>query len=49
MAGRALRGPRVGGNETATLVTVIDTDIPELVETVNQFHAFDDAWKQEDL
>ena len=45
MAGRCIRGPRVGGNLTAKLVTVIDTSIPELVETVNQFHAFDDSWR----
>ena len=44
MAGRALRGPRVGGSEKAKLITVVDTQIPELVDTVSQFHAFDDAW-----
>jgi superfamily II DNA or RNA helicase len=44
MAGRALRGKRVGGNEEATLVTVADTSIPVLVDTVHQFHAFDAAW-----
>lgn len=45
MAGRAIRGPRVGGTATATLVTVVDTAIPELVDTVRQFHAFDEAWE----
>lgn len=45
MAGRGIRGPKVGGNLTARLVTVIDTSIPELVETINQFHAFDDSWR----
>lgn len=44
MAGRALRGPKVGGNKVAKLVTVVDTSIPELVETASQFHAFDDSW-----
>jgi superfamily II DNA or RNA helicase len=44
MAGRAIRGPRVEGTESAVLVTVVDTSIPELVETINQFHAFDTAW-----
>lgn len=44
MAGRAIRGPKVGGNSIATLVTVVDTSIPELTDTVNQFHAFDDSW-----
>ena len=44
MAGRAIRGVRVGGNRTAKMVTVVDTAIPELVETVNQFHAFDKSW-----
>ena len=45
MAGRATRGPRVGGTERATLVTVVDTTIPELSDVVEQFHAFDDAWQ----
>lgn len=44
MAGRAIRGPRVGGNAMSKLVTVVDTSIPELVETVSQFHAFDESW-----
>ena len=44
MAGRAIRGPKVGGNKEAVLVTVVDTSIPELVDTVNQFHAFDQSW-----
>jgi DNA repair protein RadD len=45
MAGRAIRGPRVGGNPIAKMVTVVDTAIPELVETIDQFHAFDASWK----
>ena len=44
MAGRAIRGPKVGGNPIAKMVTVVDTAIPELVETINQFHAFDKSW-----
>jgi DNA repair protein RadD len=44
MAGRALRGPNVGGNAESKLITVVDTKIPELVSTINQFHAFDEAW-----
>lgn len=44
MAGRAIRGLKVGGNKIAKMVTVVDTAIPELVSTVNQFHAFDDSW-----
>jgi superfamily II DNA or RNA helicase len=46
MAGRAIRGPKVGGNKTAKLITVVDTEIPKLVETIDQFHAFDDSWKK---
>jgi superfamily II DNA or RNA helicase len=45
MAGRAIRGVRVGGNKTAKMITVVDTAIPELVETINQFHAFDESWE----
>lgn len=44
MAGRAIRGPKVGGNSEAKLVTVVDTTIPELIDTVRQFHAFDESW-----
>jgi len=44
MAGRAIRGEKIGGNKEALLVTVVDTSIPQLVDTVNQFHAFDNAW-----
>lgn len=46
MAGRATRGPRVGGTAEAVLVTVVDTAIPELSDVVRQFHAFDEAWNQ---
>lgn len=45
MAGRAIRGPNVKGNAEALLITVVDTQVPELVETNRQFHAFDDSWK----
>lgn len=44
MAGRAIRGPLVKGNEKSLLITVVDTSIPELVNTVEQFHAFDKSW-----
>lgn len=44
MAGRAIRGPRVKGNAESLLITVVDTQVPELVETNRQFHAFDDSW-----
>lgn len=44
MAGRAIRGPKVGGNSEATLVTVVDMTIPELIDIVEQFHAFDESW-----
>lgn len=47
MAGRAIRGKLVGGNSEAKIVTVVDVGIPELVNTVEQFHAFDDAWRNQ--
>jgi superfamily II DNA or RNA helicase len=47
MAGRAIRGPKIGGNQSALLVTVVDTSIPALVDTINQFHAFDASWSKD--
>ena len=44
MAGRAIRGPKVGGNKVAKLITIVDTEIPILVEPNKQFHAFDNSW-----
>jgi len=44
MAGRAIRGPLVKGNKESLLITVVDTQVPELVETIKQFHAFDESW-----
>jgi len=45
MAGRAIRGHLVGGNNDAILITVVDIEIPVLVEPVAQFHAFDESWR----
>ena len=46
MAGRAIRGPKIGAQPIRVLVTVVDTSIPALVDTINQFHAFDDSWSK---
>jgi len=45
MAGRAIRGSKVGGNAVSKLITVVDTEIPVLVEPNKQFHAFDESWR----
>lgn len=49
MAGRAIRGPKVNGNKIAKLITVVDTNIPQLVNTIDQFHAFDNYWNNKDI
>ncbi len=44
MAGRALRGPRVGGNEKADIVTVIDTHLPGFSNPAETFFNWEDVW-----
>ncbi len=44
MAGRAMRGKRVGGNEYCKIYTVRD-DIPEFTNVIKQFEHWDELWK----
>jgi len=44
MIGRALRGPRAGGNRTAEIVTVIDTSLPGFGSPQDAFFNWEDVW-----
>ncbi len=44
MAGRALRGPRVGGNVEADIITVIDAHIPGFSNPAETFFNWEDVW-----
>lgn len=44
MIGRAMRGPRAGGNETAEIVTVIDRDLPGFCSMADTFSNWEDVW-----
>lgn len=46
MVGRATRGPRAGGNETAEIVTVVDTNLPGFGSMVEAFHNWEDVWDE---
>jgi superfamily II DNA or RNA helicase len=44
MVGRALRGPRAGGNAEAEIVTVADTDLPGFRDPAEAFFNWEDVW-----
>ena len=44
MIGRALRGPRAGGNSSAEIVTVIDTNLPGFGSPREAFFNWEDVW-----
>jgi superfamily II DNA or RNA helicase len=44
MVGRALRGPRAGGNAEATIVTVLDRDLPGFGSVAEAFTHWEDVW-----
>lgn len=44
MVGRAIRGPRVGGNKECIVVTVIDTSLPGFDGMVSSFANWEDVW-----
>lgn len=46
MVGRAIRGIRAGGNETAEIVTVIDSDLPGFGSVAEAFSNWEDVWRQ---
>ena len=44
MAGRAMRGPRAGGNRTAEIMTVADTNLPGFGSMTDAFTNWEDIW-----
>lgn len=46
MVGRAIRGPRSGGNARAEIVTVIDPQMPGFGEVAEAFTNWEDVWNQ---
>lgn len=46
MVGRAIRGPRVGGNDNAEIVTVIDRDLPGFGNVAQAFTNWEDVWRE---
>ena len=46
MVGRAIRGPRVGGNDAAEIVTVIDRDLPGFGNVAQAFTNWEDVWRE---
>lgn len=44
MAGRAMRGPRAGGNRTAEIMTVADTNLPGFGSVTHAFTNWEDLW-----
>lgn len=44
MVGRAIRGPEAGGNETAEIVTVVDSSLPGFDAVANAFFNWEDVW-----
>lgn len=45
MIGRALRGPRAGGNSSAEIVTVVDLSLPGFDDPANAFTNWEDVWQ----
>ncbi|MHB8804600.1 MAG: DEAD/DEAH box helicase [Coriobacteriia bacterium] len=44
MVGRAIRGPRAGGNAEATIVTVVDRGLPGFGDVGDAFLNWEDVW-----
>jgi len=45
MVGRALRGPKAGGNRSATIVTVLDSALPGFGSPRDAFTNWEDVWQ----
>lgn len=45
MVGRATRGPRAGGNETCSISTVVDVDLPGFGDLTEAFANWEDVWR----
>ena len=44
MVGRAIRGVKAGGNATAEIVTVVDSQLPGFGSVASAFHNWEDVW-----
>ncbi len=44
MVGRAIRGPKQGGNEIAEIITVVDPDLPGFGSIAQAFLNWEDVW-----
>jgi superfamily II DNA or RNA helicase len=47
MIGRAIRGPKAGGNASAEVVTIVDTELPGFGSIVQAFHNWEDVWRED--
>ncbi len=47
MVGRAMRGPRSGGNKTCDIQTVVDTSLPGFGSVVEAFQNWERLWQEE--
>jgi DNA repair protein RadD len=47
MIGRAIRGPRAGGNETAEILTVVDTGLQGFGDVEQAFLNWEDVWQEQ--
>ncbi|PZV23479.1 MAG: restriction endonuclease [Snowella sp.] len=46
MVGRAIRGVKAGGNESAEIVTVVDNQLPGFGSVTEAFHNWEDIWRK---
>jgi superfamily II DNA or RNA helicase len=46
MVGRAIRGVKAGGNETAEIITVVDSQLPGFGSVTEAFHNWEDIWRK---
>ena len=46
MVGRAIRGLKAGGNATAEIVTVVDSQLPGFGSVASAFHNWEDVWRK---
>ena len=47
MAGRAMRGPRAGGNARAEILSVVDTNLPGFGSVTDAFTNWEELWSNE--
>lgn len=45
MSGRAMRGPKAGGNKESEIITVVDRDLPGFHDFADAFYNWEDVWE----